>query len=217
LPATLLLSAWEPEIAPLRRWLRSAAGRRPARVVHLATVGVGAVDAGIATTALIHRLRPRCVLFVGTAGVFPGPRGVLPVAIDDAAVVSRAALVATGVLRKESYLPPPLMTEVVCDRSLVSALLHAATGATVATAACPLAITRSPVLARRITRATQATVENLELFAVGRAATLAGLPFAALVGVANRVGPRAHAEWKQHHATASAAACAAVQSWLQRR
>ncbi|MEA2697418.1 MAG: hypothetical protein QOI66_1689, partial [Myxococcales bacterium] len=132
-------------------------------------------------------------------------------------VVSRAALVATGVLRKESYLPPPLTTEVVCDRSLVSELLHAAAGATVATAACPLAITRSPALARRIARATQATVENLELFAVGRAATLAGLRFAALVGVANRVGPRAHVEWKQHHATASAAACAVVQSWLQRR
>jgi hypothetical protein len=40
MPATLVLAAWEPEIAPLRRLARAVA---PERLV-LGTVGVGAVE-----------------------------------------------------------------------------------------------------------------------------------------------------------------------------
>ena len=43
--ATLVLAAWEPEIAPLRRLARAVA---PERLV-LGTVGVGAVDAAVDT------------------------------------------------------------------------------------------------------------------------------------------------------------------------
>ena len=83
------------------------------------------------------------------------------------------------------------------------------------TVACPLAITRSAALARRIATATGALLENLEAFAVARAAAAAGVEFAAVLGVANRVGPVAHDEWRAHHRRASRAACTLVARWLR--
>jgi purine-nucleoside phosphorylase len=214
LPATLIVCAWEPEVASLRRWLTTSDGRRRARAVHVAAAGIGAIDAALGTARLIAAVRPRRVLFVGTAGVYPGARGRLP-AIDAAVVVSRATLVSTAALRDEGYLPAPVSTEVVSDRTLVAQL--SLSPSPPIGAACPLGITKSAALARRIVRATAAAVENLELFAVARAAALAGLPFAAVVGIANRVGPHAHAEWKAHHRSASAAACAVVTTWTTDR
>ena len=81
--------------------------------------------------------------------------------------------------------------------------------------ACPLAITRpSAALGRRIAEATGATLENLEAFAVARAAAAAGVDFAAVLGVANRVGPTGHDEWQRHHRAASRAACELVARFL---
>jgi nucleoside phosphorylase len=206
---TLIVSAWEPEIAPLRAWLRARRGAARAMLV-LDTVGVGVVDAGIATARLVARARPRRILFVGTAGAY----GAAP-AIDAAVVVARAQLISTAALRGDGYLPPPLAmaATISAQPAWTRALGRFASGR--ATAANPLGITRAAALARRIARDAAATVENLELFAVGRAAALAGLPFAAVVGIANRVGPRAHVEWKRHHLGASAAACTVVTRWLE--
>jgi purine-nucleoside phosphorylase len=211
---TLIVSAWEPELAWLRRWLATPAGRAVTRGVKLAAVGVGAVDAGIAAAGLLRDVRPARLLFVGTAGVYGGARSGAP-AIDDAVVVDRAHLISTATLRQESYAPAPLITEVLCDAALVRRLARSSgDDATPVGAACPLAITRAPALARRIARACRAGVENLELFSVGRAAALAGVPFAAVVGIANRVGPTAHAEWKAHHRSASRAAGQRVRAFL---
>jgi hypothetical protein len=84
-----------------------------------------------------------------------------------------------------------------------------------AVVACPLAITRSAALARRIAIATGASLENLELFAVARAAAAAGAEFGAVLGVANRVGPAAHREWLANHRNASRAACALIARWIR--
>ena len=62
--ATLVLSAWEPEIAPLRRLARAIDPDRLA----LGTVGVGAIDAAVGAAAAIAAARPAQVIFVGTAG-----------------------------------------------------------------------------------------------------------------------------------------------------
>jgi nucleoside phosphorylase len=211
---TLIVSAWEPELAWLRRWLATPAGRAVTRDVKLATVGVGAVDAGIATAGLLRDVRPTRLLFVGTAGVYGGARSGAP-ALDDAVVVGRAQLISTAALRQESYAPAPLITELVCDAALVRRLADGQSDDAVPVgAACPLTITRAPALARRIVRASRAEVENLELFSVGRAAALAGVPFAAVVGIANRVGPAAHAEWKAHHRSASRAAGQRLRAFL---
>src|SRR3954452_1752210 len=139
--ATLVLSAWEPEIAPLRRLVRAVARER----VALATVGVGAID---------------------------------------------AALASCGAAKS----PVPLLG-----------------------VACPIAVTRSATLGRHLAHATGAALENLEAFAVARAAAAAGVDeVTAVLGIANRVGPRGHQEWRAHHAAASRAACRLVGSSARR-
>jgi hypothetical protein len=85
--------------------------------------------------------------------------------------------------------------------------------------ACPAAITRSAALGRRIVQATGAVLENLEAFSVARAAATAAGPriqFAAVLGIANRVGPDGHREWREHHRAASWAACAVIRNLLDR-
>ena len=206
---TLIVSAFEPEIAPLR----AAAGG--ARGVHMATVGIGAIDAGIGAARAIAAARACRVIFVGTAGVYP--RGRLTAAIGTVAVAAELHGVSTAALRGEGYLPEPVVVVARTSdglRAALTACARAAPNRPPDTVACPLAITRSAKLGRQIVAATGATLENLEAFAVARAATAAGIEFAAVLGVANRVGPAGHREWRTHHRTASRAACRLVARFL---
>jgi len=208
---TLVLSAWEPEVAPLRRLLRAV---KPARGdVALAAVGVGTVDAAVGAATAIARAKPRRVIFVGTAGVYPSAARVH--AIGTAALARELRLVSTATLRGDAYHPAPLVATATTDAPLRAALARG-DGVPTATVACPLAITQTAALARRIA-ATGAALESLEAFAVARAAAAAGLPFAAVLGVSNVVGPRAHAEWRANHLAASRAACHVVWSLLRAR
>jgi nucleoside phosphorylase len=207
---TLVLSAWEPEIAPLRP-LVSRIGRGQ---LTLATVGVGAVDAAVGAAQAIALARPKRVVFVGTAGVYW--RGHATPPVGSGVIADRVCLVSTAVVRGDGYLPRPMVTETVTSPVLATALGAAAphpvpTG----TVACPVAITRTATLGRLIAEATGAALENLEAFAVIRAATMAGIEAtAAVLGVANRVGPRAHTEWKANHLAASRTACKIVWGML---
>jgi nucleoside phosphorylase len=211
--ATLVLSAWEPEIAPLRRLARGVDAERLA----LATVGVGAVDAAVGAAAAIRTARPRRVIFVGTAGAYP--RGRTTAALGTVGVASELCLASTAALRGDGYLPLPLVTRAPADATLVAAL--AACGPhkkplAVLGVACPIAITRSATLGRQLAHATGAALENMEAFAVARAAAAAGVEaMAAVLGIANRVGPRGHQEWRAHHEAASHAACRVVWSFVR--
>jgi nucleoside phosphorylase len=210
--ATLVLAAWEPEIAPLRRLARAVA---PERLV-LGTVGVGAVDAAVGATAAIAAARPDRVIFVGTAGAYP--RGRVTAAIGTVAVASELCLVSTAALRGDGYLPVPLATRAAASASLGATLAACGPGRPVPLlgVACPIAITRSATLGRHLAHATGAALENLEAFSVARAAAAAGVDdVAAVLGIANRVGPRGHQEWRAHHAAASRAACRLVWSLLR--
>jgi purine-nucleoside phosphorylase len=206
---TLVLSAWQPEIAPLE----ARAGRR--RGFDSAAVGVGAVDAAAGAARAIAELRPARVIFVGTAGAYAGAAAAGAAAVIGAAVVAgELCAVSTAALRGDAYLPAPFITRATSTRALAAALRRAAGGGRAMAVACPLAITRAAALGRRIAAATGAGLENLEAFAVARAARAARVPFAAVLGIANRVGPQAHAEWRANHRAASAAACAVVLSFL---
>lgn len=209
-----MVSAWKPETAWLARWLRHPGQRRLAPRVQLIAAGVGAVDAGIGAAAAITRWRPRRVVFVGTAGAYAG-RPPLPVGA--AVVASRLLLASTAALRGDGYLPPPMVARVAADPTLTRALLAAGPTKTAATCACPLAITGTTRLAARLAATTGARVENLEAFAVARAAVTARVPCAAVFGIANRVGPAAHVEWRTHHVQASRVACQVVAAWLSSR
>ncbi len=208
-PRTLVISAFEPEIEPLRPLVRGA------RRVKLAAVGIGAVDAAVGAARAIAAARPTRVLFVGTAGAYGGARRRAGLEIGSAAVVGEIACVSTAALRGEAYLPEPTAVRADTTPRLRAALAAAAGRAGVPRAvACPLAITRAAALGRRISAGTGADLENLEVFAVARAAAAAGVEFAAVLGVANRVGPGGHAEWRRHHRIASRAACAVVARFL---
>jgi nucleoside phosphorylase len=210
---TLVVSAWDPEVAPLGRLLDAAKPGR--RDVALAAVGIGTVDAAVGASAAMARVRPRRVIFVGTAGVYPSAARVH--AIGAAALAGELRLVSTATLRGDAYHPAPLVARATTDDVLRAGLARAADAELVsATVACPLAITQTTALARRIA-ATGPALENLEAFAVARAAAAARVPFAAVLGVSNVVGPRAHAEWRANHLAASRAACHVVWSYLRAR
>jgi nucleoside phosphorylase len=199
---TLVVSAFEPEIAPLRRRL---AGRRD---VQTATVGIGAIEAAIGTTRAIAAHRPGRLIFVGTAGVYARGRAAIP--IGGVAVAGELQGVSTAALRREGYLPAgPVALRAETSTSLAAVLTAALgeAGRAPLSVACPLAITRTAALGRLIADATGAELENLEVYAVARAALAAGVEFGAVLGVANRVGPGGHREWLKHHRAVSRAAC----------
>jgi nucleoside phosphorylase len=207
---TLVVSAFEPEIAPLRPLL---AGRRD---VQAETVGIGAVDAAVGAARAIAAARASRVIFVGTAGVYP--RGTVTAgAIGAAAIAGELHSVSTAALRGDGYLPEPLVVRARASETLGAALAACGRGRALRpqAVACPMAITHSASLARQIAGATGATLENLEAFAVCRAAGAAGIEFAAVLGVANRVGPAGHREWLEHHRAASRAACRLVARFLE--
>jgi len=225
-PTLLVVSAFPPELAPLRRSLRRpelAAWVREGRLACQA-VGIGLVDAAIGTTRLLEAATAGgssaaptgALLFVGTAGSYGAdlPPGTVVVADE-------VVLVSTAAARGQGYLPDRMPTRIAASRRLATGLLQAARRMTPspgravrAIVANPLAITRHAGLGRALARASAAAAENLEVFAVARAAAARRIPFAAVLGIANRVGPTAHAEWQEHNASASAAACAAVAEFL---
>jgi len=213
--ATLVLAAWEPEIAPLRRLARAIDPERLA----LATVGVGPVEAAVGAWTAIAATTPARVIFVGTAGAYP--RGRATAAIGTVAIAGQLHLVSTAALRGDGYLPEPLVTRATPSPELGAALSACdarAAAVPLVGVACPVAVTRSATLGRQIAHATGAALENLEAFAVARAAAAAGVEdVTAVLGIANRVGPRGHQEWRAHHVAASRAACRLVWSYLRRQ
>ena len=181
------------------------------RVVARAT-GVGLVEAAIGATAAIAEVKPGAVMFVGTAGSYPGLRPDL--ALAGVVAARRLVLSAGGVATGDAYLPPTLPA--TQETTLALRRVAAAAGLLMADVACPLAITsRSAALGRRA-RAPVCDVENLEAFAVARAAATAGLPYVAILGISNAVGPSAHAAWKRNATRAAAAACRAALEVIER-
>jgi purine-nucleoside phosphorylase len=207
----LVLAAWPPELAKLRR--RLAGGRALDRRAELRTIGVGLVAAAVGAARAIAEVRPSAVVLVGTAGAYADAPGAPRV--GNVAAVERALLVSAAAVTARGYFPAPARTELALDARLC-AELRDATDARPAIVGCPLAITSDAALARRIARGTGATLENLEAFAAAEAAANADVPFAAVLGVANVVGPAAHAQWRLNAKAAAAAACDVVWAWLPR-
>ncbi|HEY0713632.1 MAG TPA: phosphorylase [Polyangia bacterium] len=213
MPATargpiLVVAAWEPELAGLGT-LRASS---PAKLIR-GTVGVGLIEAAAGAARLIAQTKPRAVFLVGTGGVYPGARIAPP--IGSAVIAQSLCLASASVATEAAYLPAPLPA--ACDAT--PRLVRAAAAATRlprAIVACPLGISGTGALARRLQAATGADVENLEAFAVARAAAAAGVAFAGVLGISNVVGPQSHAQWRAHAEASAYAACVAVRATLTR-
>jgi purine-nucleoside phosphorylase len=160
-------------------------------------VGVGPVPAGVCTAVLLERLAPSGVVLIGTAGAYPGGPPIGP-AIAASRVGLSDGVAAMGL----GYVPRP-PPPVECDAALL-ARLGLPTQAVLTTGA----ITTDAGLARRL--ADGWTVEHLEAYAVGFACRAAGIPFVAVLGITNAVGPDAHAEWLTWRDAAQEAARRAI-------
>lgn len=197
----LVLAAWDPELQPLRDALPSRTGDES---VVLRTVGVGLIEAALGAARAVAEVAPREVFLLGSAGVYPRHARRLPIA--SVAVAGEIVLASSAVAAARAYLPAPMPALAEAPPGPLRRARRAAPR--VVRVACPLGITRSAALAGRVATSSQAELENLEAFAVARAAMTAGVPWTVLLGVSNVVGPRAHQEWRAHAGAALAAATA---------
>lgn len=209
--ATLLLcSAVEDELAALLPSLTRAGGCWQGRLGRLPVlaraVGVGPVEAALGSARALEA-GPAAAIFVGTCGAFPGTG----IAIGAPVVIERAVLTAADAAAGLSYIPAPAQRVAAADPALCAAL-----GGRRAGAATVVAITRDATRAAQLRDATSCETEHLEAYAFLRAAELAGVPAACVLGVANEVGPDAHAQWRANGAAAAAAAMELVAAWAAR-
>lgn len=183
---SLLLAAFPPELAGLD------AAPPPGWIA--AVTGVGAIAAAVETARLLDRHRPARVLFVGTCGAYD-----TRLAPGDLFCTSEAIATSLDEAEGRAYRPEIERTRWPATWPLPLPA-HAV--------AVPPAITRAAGGAARL--AAVAAAEHLEVTGVFAACHAAGVPVAAALAVANRVGPDAHAEWRANHARSSARLIAAL-------
>jgi len=170
-----------------------------------AALGVGVVRAAATMGRLLaliaHRSAYEGVLLVGSCGVYGDAFSV-----GTAVRARRMGLADGGAALGLSYAP--LAPEPVVADAALSRLLDTAPADVLTVGA----ISTDPALVAKVGAGWQ--VEHLECFGAAWACAQAGVPFAAVLGVANRVGPDAHAEWKANRLAAEEAARAVVRGAL---
>jgi purine-nucleoside phosphorylase len=176
---SLLLAAFPPELAGLEC--------APPDGWHVAVTGVGGINAAVATAKLLQELSPQRVLFIGTCGAYTDRFG-----IGDCLAVSETIATSVPELQGRAFRPQFETTRWLSDWTLPLPL---------AKAAVTLAITSNAEDAKFLAQI--ADVEHLELAGVFAACHTAKVPVAAALAVTNRVGPSAHAEWRENHEGAS--------------
>ena len=175
----LLLSAFAPELGPL-------AGEPPAGW-EIATVGVGAVSAAAATSALVVDRWPEAVVFLGTCGRYDHR-----LSLFECLWATEAIATSVEEVRGAAYRPA------IERRRWASTLPGALPGHAVVV---PPAITSTAAGAALL--GALGPVEHLELTGVFEACRLAGVPCGAALVVVNDVGPDAQAQWTANHAEGS--------------
>jgi nucleoside phosphorylase len=106
-----------------------------------------------------------------------------------------------------------MMTTAEVHHPMTDAL--AARGARPCCVATTLAITVDDAAAARIAKSADADVEHLEAQGVAAACAVRGVPFAAVLGVANLVGALGREQWRTHHRHAERVAGERVLQWLR--
>jgi len=164
------------------------------------TLGVGPLRAALGMARWIATERPSRVLLIGSCGVY-GDRWPPGTAV----VGTRLDLADTGAVVGLGYVPLPL-EPLTATHELVDPALPRCTVRTV------MAITSDVHAASHHGQA--AEVEHMETYGAALACAEAGVPFSVVLGVANRVGPSAHAEWRANREQAEEAARAVARQWL---
>ena len=164
-------------------------------------VGVGPVVAAANASSLLALHQPEFVVLIGTGGAYAGGPDIgTAIAATEVGLSYGVAAMGLG------YVPRP-PSPVSCDEGLLSRLelpRH-----NVLTSG---AITTDVTLAERLSDGF--TVEHLEAYGVAYACHVARVPFVAVLGISNVVGPSAHTQWLTHRDEAQAVARAAIQPFL---
>ena len=172
-------------------------------------VGVGLVAAAVGVTGALLAFRPRAVIAVGTCGAYDG-RGV---SRGDVVRARDIHLVSTAALEQRAGMPSVMAARHSADPRLSDGLGRL--GLTEVDVATTLAVTTNDALAARISEAHDCHVEHLEAYSIAVACAAFGVPLAAALGIANRVGAGGREEWLAHHRMAERAAAEAVLRWLE--
>lgn len=182
----LICAAFSPEIQALHD--------QAEKDYMTATLGVGLISAASSIASLFERHTITRVLFTGTCGA------PLKTALKIGDIV-RAKTIHTGdisVWSQDTFIPEIMPTRVTPTRFLTPQnTLHESD------VFCPLAITQSQIAAAILRVHFPTAVENLECFAVAWNAVQRNIPFEAILGVSNLIGPDGHEEWKTNHAKVS--------------
>ncbi len=206
----LVVSAFDPELAPLRSVLGDELRARVGTLVVAArAVGIGMPDAAGGAARTLAEAAPRALVLLGTCGAYAGTG----LAVESVVAARRVVLADALALAGAAQYPGAMCTAIDCDPALVAGV--AASGAEAADVAATLAITVDDGAAAFVRQGTGASIEHLEAYAVAAACLRAGVPFVAALGVANVVGARAREEWRAHQQAASAAAARVVVDWLR--
>lgn len=206
----LLAAAFGPELAALEQSLGKGMEGRIGDVHIVArAVGVGLVAASAGAASSLARTNPRAVVLVGTCGSYAGSN----LALEDVVVSGKVKLADPAVLAGSMQFPESMRTQAESHAAMRAELARC--GARPADVATTLGITVDDAVADFIGRGSGATVEHLEAFAVSIACESAGVPFAALLGVANAVGSRGREEWRENHRRASARAVELAVRWIR--
>ena len=191
---SLLVAAFPPELSGL--------DTAPPAGWRVATTGVGAVAAAVATARLLAEQRPARVLLVGTCGAYDGR-----LVLGDLLLASPILATSQDEVEGRAYRPELERTRWEATWTPLALPAHPV--------AVPPAITTSADGARRL--AALGAAEHLEASGVFAACHAAGVPVAAALAVANRVGPDANAEWRANHAQVSRALVDALRPLFARR
>ncbi len=208
----LIVAAHAPELVGFRPALseRLDGNIRGLRVM-AKTVGIGMSIAGSGMAFRLTQLSPRCVVLVGSCGVYPGLLDYRP---NDILVASRIALVDHAVAAGRSAFPDPMTTSVDAHPLLSAALGAAGPRTRVAPLATTLAVTTDDALAASVGPLSGCQGENLEAFSVALACVASSVPFAAVLGVTNVVGSNGREDWRTYQRSAALAAADCVTTWI---
>jgi nucleoside phosphorylase len=216
----LIVAAYPPELSTLSEAfgrhsisdtpiLPEFAGKKGSVEVVGYAVGVGLVEAAIGTMRCLQFWRPRAVLLVATCGAY-ADRGF---AVGDVVRARRVHLASSENVEGRGAVPSIVPTERSADPALTARL--DARGIREADVATTLAVTTDAALGARIASAYECDVEHLEAFAVASACAALDVPFAAVLAVANRVGPTGRQEWLTHRRAAENQAASVALRWLE--
>ncbi len=206
----LVLAAFYPELAPFREELGDTlTGVCSGRTVAARVAGIGLPAAAAGAATHIAELEPAGVVLVGTCGAYV----TAGLALGDVVVARRLHLVDRGSLIAQAEFPEPISVIVDANGPMTDAL--SARSKRTYALATTLAITVDDSAALRIAEGLGAHVEHLEAHGVAVACAARGIPFAAVLGVANFVGARGREEWRRHRVVAEAAAVRHVLRWLE--